>query len=235
MRPPSRVRGFARAAVASVGTIVAAACTSPAPPSAGAPTPATTTLGANPATGGAAGDTLAAGLIPAGYGSLRQDDVAIKLQSTSLQVRLIPLDESVIRTLSPDSYGALRQIAESRREQIARYATLHTLRERRIWYVSFFGLAPEVQFTPSDLTITAAGREFRPLEIIPLTSGFGEHRLGTRETQSALYLFDDGLDPAQPVTVTMGVARNTDWQSILRTIERERALIGSRVSRVKNP
>ena len=215
--------------------VMLAACAGPTSRPTTTVAPAQTPLGANPATGGAAGDTLAAGLIPAGYGSLRQDDIAIKLQSTGLQVRLIPLDESVIRTLSPDSYAALRQIAESRRDQIARYATLHGIRERRIWYVTFFGLAPEVRFTPTDLTITAAGREFRPVEVIPLTSGFGEHRLGTRDTQSALYLFEDGLDPAQPVTVTMGIDRNTDWQSILRTIERERALIRSRVTTVKSP
>jgi hypothetical protein len=174
-------------------------------------------------------------LVPAGYGSLRQDDIAIKLQSPVLQVRLIPLDESVIRTLSPDSYSALRQIAESRKEQIARYAMLHNLRERRVWYVTFFGLAPEARFTPTDVTVTAAGRELRPLEIIPLTSGFGEQRLGIRDTQSALYLFDDGLDTDQPVTVTVGIVRNTDWQSILRTIERERAVIRSRASSAKNP
>jgi hypothetical protein len=101
--------------------------------------------------------------------------------------------------------------------------------------VTFFGLAPEARFTPTDVTVTAAGREFRPLEIIPLTSGFGEQRLGTRETQSALFLFDDGLDTDQPVTVTVGIVRNTDWQSILRTTERERAVIRSRASSAKNP
>jgi hypothetical protein len=218
----------------TVMILLAEACSAPGSRP-GTPVPAQSALGTNPSTGGSASDTLSAGLVPAGHGSLRQDDIAIKLQSPVLQVRLIPLDESVIRTLSPDSYSALRQIAESRKEQIARYAMLHNLRERRVWYVTFFGLAPEARFTPTDVTVTAAGREFRPLEIIPLTSGFGEQRLGIRDTQSALFLFDDGLDTSQPVTVTVGVVRNTDWQSILRTIERERAVIRSRASSGKNP
>src|SRR5438046_690711 len=123
--------------------LLAAGCASPASRPSTAPAAAQPAVGTNPSTGGSAGDTLSAGLVPAGYGSLRQDDIAIKLQSPVLQVRLIPLDESVIRTLSPDSYSALRQIAESRKEQIARYAMLHNLRERRVWYVTFFGLAPE--------------------------------------------------------------------------------------------
>src|SRR4051812_33679388 len=62
-------------------------------------------------------DSTNRGLIPSGYGSLRQDEVAIRVQTTSLVVRAIPLDESVIRTLSPDSYRALHDLLASRRVQ----------------------------------------------------------------------------------------------------------------------
>ena len=40
-------------------------------------------------------DTLLA-LVPAGYGSLRQDDIAIKLQRPDVLGKLTPLDESVM-------------------------------------------------------------------------------------------------------------------------------------------
>ena len=178
----------------------------------------------------AAADTGTAGLIPAGYGSLRQDDIAIKIPLENVAVRLIPLDESVIRTLSPDSYRALHDVLASQQDQITRLARVHGLQQANVWYVSFFGLAPEARFTPTDVTITSSGREFRPLEIIPLTAGFGEHRLQPREVQQALYLFDDGIDLSQPLTVTMGMQQNTDWQTILRTIEQERAMIRSRAA-----
>ncbi len=182
-----------------------------------------------PVAAAAANDTGTAGLIPAGYGSLRQDDIAIKIPLDNVSARLIPLDESVIRTLSPDSYRTLHDLATSNRATIERLSRLHNLREANVWYVSFFGLAPnEATFTPTDVTITSNGREFRPLEIIPLTSGFGEQRLAPREVQQALYLFEDGLDLSQPLTVTMGIQRNTDWQTILRTLDRERAMIRSR-------
>ena len=42
-------------------------------------------------------------LVPAGFGTLRQDDIALKLQVEQVQVRAIPLDEAVIRVLAPDS------------------------------------------------------------------------------------------------------------------------------------
>ena len=54
-----------------------------------------------------------------------------------------------------------------------------------------------------------------------------------RELQQALYLFEDGIDLSQPLTVTMGIERNTDWQNILRTIERERAMIRSRAANAR--
>jgi hypothetical protein len=48
-----------------------------------------------------------------GYGTLRQDAIAIPLQLPGVLVKLTPLDESVILTLSPDSYRAFRELAES--------------------------------------------------------------------------------------------------------------------------
>ena len=180
-------------------------------------------------------DTSGSRLVPAGYGALRQEELAIRMQVQDVLIQLVPLDESVIRVLSPDSYRALRQLAESRSDEIARLATMHGVRERQLWYVTFFGLAPDARFTPTDLTITSAGREFRPLEIMPLRAGFGEHRLQPRESQSALYLFDDGLDVGQPLTVISGTRRNDSWAETLRTIERERALIRSRAAQSRNP
>ncbi len=49
-------------------------------------------------------DSGADDLVPAGYGSLRQDDISVKVRLQTVLVRAIPLDESVIRLLSPDSY-----------------------------------------------------------------------------------------------------------------------------------
>ncbi|MGH9423693.1 MAG: hypothetical protein ACRD3J_27210, partial [Thermoanaerobaculia bacterium] len=56
--------------------------------------------------------------VPAGYGSLHQDDIAIRLEPEGMIVRAIPLNESIIRLLTPDSYRALRDLQESNRRQI---------------------------------------------------------------------------------------------------------------------
>lgn len=176
-------------------------------------------------------DTTRAGWVPAGFGSLRQDDVAIRLERRDVLARAIPLDETVIRLLSPDSYRAMRDLLESRRAELERLATVHQLRDRSVWYVGFHGLAAEARFDPREVAITSGGREFRPLEVLPLSSGFGEHRLQPRETQSALYLFEDGIDLAQPLTVAFGTTRDAaSWGEIRRTLDRERVLVRSRAS-----
>ena len=170
-------------------------------------------------------------LVPPNYGTLKQDDIAIHMQVGQVQVRAIPLDESVIRVLAPDSYRSLRGLRESRREAVDRLAARYMLRERNVWLVSFFGLAPDARFSPGELTLNLSGRDYRPLEMLPLSSGFGEQRLDVRETQSALYLFGDGIDLAQPIVVRMQGNEDASWGTIVQRIEQERALIRGRAAR----
>ena len=108
-------------------------------------------------------------------------------------------------------------------------SAMHSVREPRVWIVRFVGLAPDARFVPTDFTVTSGGREYRPFDIIPLSPGFGAQRLQPREQQSALLLFEEGLDVSQPLVVTMGSQRNTDWETILlKTIDPERAAIRAR-------
>lgn len=170
-------------------------------------------------------------LVPPNYGTLKQDDIAIHVQVGQVQVRAIPLDESVIRVLAPDSYRSLRGLRESKRDAVDRLAARYLLRERNIWFVSFFGLAPDARFNPGELTLSVSGRDYRPLEVLALSNGFGEQRLNVRETQSALYLFGDGIDLAQPIVVRMQGVEDVTWGAIVQRIEQERALIRGRAAR----
>jgi hypothetical protein len=175
-------------------------------------------------------DTVAAGGIPAGYGTLRQEQIALRVQLPGVQVRAIPLDESVIRVLSPDSYRALREIVSTRRDEIERAARRRNLSQRNLWLISYFGVQAEARFSPREVRLTSAGLDFRPLELFPITGGFGEQRLGARETQSAIYLFEDGLDLEQSLTLEVEGVRTSAWQDVMRAIERERVLIRTRAA-----
>jgi hypothetical protein len=196
----------------------------------GAPPPATT--GAAPTAQARVTSDSSSLLVPPGLGTLKQEDIAIILEpaGTNVRVTAIPLDESVIRVLAPDSYRSLRANLESRRQAVAQRAAIHGVREARVWYVRFYGLAPDARFVPTDFTVTSGGREYRPIDVIGLSPRFGEQRLQPRETESGLLLFDEGLDVSQPLTVTMGSEQNTDWEGILRKIDGERASIRARAA-----
>lgn len=176
------------------------------------------------------------GLPPAGFGTLRQDDVSLRLDNSSLQVRATPLDESIIRLLSPDSYRAMSELKRSKTEAIAAISRRNAVRTLSLWYVSFFTVQRgETRFSPREFIITNVGRDFRPLEVIPLTPGFGEQRLRQNGRQDALYVFDGQLDVQQPLTISYETARNDGWAALLPQIERERALVKGRAAAGRAP
>jgi hypothetical protein len=176
------------------------------------------------------------GLVPAGYGTLRQDDLSVRLESSNLQVRAMPLDESIIRLLSPDSYRAMSELKRSKTDAIATIARRYGVRELSVWYVSFFAVQRgETRFSPREFIITNVGRDFRPLDVIPLTPGFGEQRLRQNGRQDALYVFDRQVDVQQPLTVSYETARNESWGALLPQIERERAAVRSRAAARRSP
>jgi hypothetical protein len=176
-------------------------------------------------------DTTGRATVPVGFGTLRQDDIAIRIELQGLIVRAIPLDENLIRLLTPDSYRALRELQESNKQSIAAVTRRTGGRPPDLWYVSFYGVEPDVHFSPMELVITSSGRDFRALEVLPLSTGFGEQRLKQRETQSAIYLFDEAIDLDQPLSLTFQNVRDDSWDQILTRVERERALVRARSTR----
>ena len=164
---------------------------------------------------------------------MRQDDIALKIApSSGLQVRAIPLDEGLIRLLSPDSYRALRDLMRGKEREIEAAKQRQRQPTYSLWYVSFFAIEQgETRFSPQELIIQNVGRDFRPIDVIPLTPGFGSYRLSQREVQSAIYVFDGQLDVNQPMTAQMeSVSSATDWNRVMQRVERERALVRSRAA-----
>src|SRR5687768_382416 len=126
-----------RAALFAVALMAALGCVGAGAPAPGA-VPATDADTARRASSGASRDTVS-GLLPAGHGTLRQDAISLRLgQLDALQLRATPLDESVIRLLSPDSYRALAELKRSKAATIAQVARRNGVRDPSVWYVSFF-------------------------------------------------------------------------------------------------
>ena len=163
--------------------------------------------------------------VPAGYGTLHQDEFTLSLRDGDLLIKVTPLDEAIIRLAAPDTWQRLKAMADSRRAQ-ARAAVYSG--EPELLLVSFFSYSPEVAYRPDELQLMHQGRLMRPVTVLPVTSGWGRARLQQREAQSAIYVFDRDIDYAQPMTVRYGALSSGDWGAIIPVLERERARVRSR-------
>jgi hypothetical protein len=164
-------------------------------------------------------------MVPAGYGTLRQDDVTVAIRADAVLVKVTPLDEATIRLLAPDTYTRLHALRESRRDDAVR----STARPPELFLVSFFSYEPDVAFQPEDVQLLHQARLLRPAAILPVTGGWGRQRLAQQETQMAVYVFDGPVEYDQSITVRYGLAQSDEWVRIVARLEAERGKILARV------
>ena len=180
---------------------------------------------AGPATG-QSGDR--ARPLPAGYGSLSQDDLALRLRNDQLEIRFIPLDQRITPLLARDAFQALRALLETHRRGIDSVASRAGVSEPGLALVSFFGQRPDVRFDPQTLTLLIRNQIFRPLGFIPINQKFTSQQLGIREQASAIYLFEQNIPVDDSFTVSYGGLQSEDWQNRQPVLDRERARVSAR-------
>ena len=168
--------------------------------------------------------------LPAGYGTLTQNDLALRLSNDDLEIRFIPLDHRVTRLLARDAYQSLLGLTDSHRREIDSVASRAGVSQPGLALVSFFGLRPDVRFDAQTLTLLIRNRVFRPIGIIPLNPKFTSGQLGIREQASAIYLFEEDLPVSDSFTLSYGGLTSEDWQNKLPTLDRERARVAARAS-----
>jgi hypothetical protein len=164
-------------------------------------------------------------MVPAGYGTLRQDDISVAIRSGSVLVKVTPLDEATIRLVAPDTYGRLQALRESRHEEAGR----NLMRPPELFLVSFFSNEADVPFQPDDVQLFHQARSLRPHVIMPISSGWGRQRLAQQETQAAVYAFEGPVEYDQAITVRYGSTESDEWRQIISRLENERGKIMARV------
>ncbi|HET8834191.1 MAG TPA: hypothetical protein VFN08_05625 [Gemmatimonadales bacterium] len=174
--------------------------------------------------GAGAGVTLP----PGGFGSLTQNDLALRIRTPDVEVRFIPLDARVTRLLAKDSWESLRSVVESKRAAIDSVANASGVSRPGLALVTFFGQRVNARFDPQTLTVSARSREFRPLGIVPFSGRFTSQQLNVREQVSAIYLFEEDLPVNDSFIVLYAGQASDDWQGKQRSLDRERARVASR-------
>lgn len=169
-------------------------------------------------------------LPPAGFGSLRQDEVGIRFGDARLAIRVMPLDERVTRLLAPDAWRSLRDMKTSRSTDIGAIARQGGFDTVSTFMVTFFALQPDVRFDPDGLTITSGNRTFRPLAHVSITPRFTEGTLALRQQAAAIYIFEPAIDVLRPMAVSYAGRTSEAWTETLRLLNTERARVLARAA-----
>lgn len=171
---------------------------------------------------------IAQDTVPAGYGTLRRDDVVVRLATGTIEVQVLPLDEQVTRLLAPDTYRSLTQLVQSRAAEIAEAAARGGTEHPTLVMVTFLGVVPQARFNPEDLTITSRGRLFRPIGIVPLSPTWSSFQLDARQQAAAIYLFEPGISVREELTVSYQGLSSDAWSRSIRLLDQERARVKAR-------
>jgi hypothetical protein len=166
--------------------------------------------------------------VPPGFGTLSQNDLALRVRNDELEIRFIPLDHRVTRLLAPDAFQSILGLVESNRRGIDSVASRSGVSQPGLALVSFFGLRPDVRFDAQRLTLLIRNRIFQPLGTIPLTPRFTSGQLGVRDQASAIYVFEETIPVDDSFTLSYGALNSDDWQTKQSTLERERARVSAR-------
>lgn len=166
-------------------------------------------------------------LPPAGYGTLRQNEVSVDLVSGDLQLKVTPLAESVTRVMAPDTYQRLSALAN-------RYGP--EARERSgdahpsLFLVTAYSESPDVPFVPGDLQLVSKGTRLRADAVLPVSGGWAQHRLHQRQPEMAVYAFPGTVDLESDLVVTYGTVESSAWNAILPQVRAERARVLARAN-----
>lgn len=169
-------------------------------------------------------------VLPPGLGSLKQDDLTIRLSTEALEIRFLPLDTRVLKLLAPDAYASLTRLIESQQRAIDSVARMQGVSRPGLAFVSFYGVQPNANFDADVLNLSVRNRLIRPAGIVPYTPGFTEQRLDVRQLASAIYLFDEPIPVLEPFGLQYYQQISNDWERKLSLIDRERQRVALRAS-----
>jgi len=165
-------------------------------------------------------------LVPAGFGTLIQDQVTLRIRQGNLLIKVTPLEEWVIRLTAPDTYARLQGMVRSHGERAARSAMDPS---PSLFLVSLFSYQPDVTYEPEDLLMVNRGLRYRPRGIAPVTPSWGTQRLGQQEARMAIYAFDGGMDFETDLVVEYQGLRNEIWRDrIVPLLRAEMAKVRAR-------
>jgi hypothetical protein len=167
-------------------------------------------------------------LPPAGFGTLNQDDIAVTLRLEDLEIRVVPLDERILRLLAPDAYVSLSGILKTRAADIDSISRRNGVAVPGVLFVTFFARRAGARFDPQNLNLVIRNQLARPIGVVRYSANFNAQQLDVRQQATGLFLFEETLPVFEPFTISYGTASSDAWEGKLTRIQRERARVTGR-------
>jgi hypothetical protein len=165
-------------------------------------------------------------VIPPGFGTLRQDEITIRLRRGELELYAIPLDEGVIRTAAPDTWERLSALRRAHRDWF---------RDRtgsdapyRLFLVALYTESEPLSFEAEELALVSGGIRFRLTGVRGLTPAWDRQRLQPGEAQMAVYAFPPEVTLDSDLELEYQEVRSRDWARILPVVLAEQARVRAR-------
>ncbi len=159
---------------------------------------------------------------PGRSGTLRQDEISVRMTVGDVRVELTPLAGWVLEAAAPDTRDRLTRIARTHASGLDRRAGEA---EAVFFLVTFSGMRPAAEFQPEDLHLVSRGLRERPLAIRAITPGWGSQRLGRQESAVAVYAYPASVDLSRDLVVSYQGEEDSSWSSIVSAVEAERGRI----------
>ena len=169
---------------------------------------------------------------PGRSGSLRQDQISVRMAVADVRVELTPLAEWVLEAAAPDTRDRLARIAQTHAPGLASRAGEA---EAVLFLVTFSSIRSGAEFQPDDLHLVSRGLRERPLAIQAITPSWGSHRLAQQESAVAVYAYPGAVDLSRDLVVSYQGEEDSSWSSIVSAVEAERGRIPGAVQLSSKP
>ena len=173
-------------------------------------------------------------LPPPGYGTLSQDDISIRFNAGDIDIRMVPLDQRVMRLLGPDVYASLNKLTIDRKASIDSVAALAGTSDPGLMLVSFFGLRDGVRFEPLNVFVVIRNQVVQPTGMVPFTASITNRQLDARQQATAIMVYNTPIPVYESFGVAYGVIVVPDaWRNQLSRVQRERTRVMAKVRQVQ--
>jgi len=166
-----------------------------------------------------------------GFGTLNQNDIAITIRQSELEIRIVPLDERLLRLLAPDAYASLHGVRVSRAHEIDSVGRENGAATPGVMLITFFGRQPGARFNPENVDVSIRSQLYRPIAVIPYSANFNSQQLDVRQQATGIFLYEVPIPVFESFSVSYGTTTNNDWDGLLDRLQRERSRVMNRARR----